>query len=99
MERIISAAIRWNGTVQSVPMPGRHHDVIRHIVDNNPACQTVIGEQGFISGDGATQGRFVTREEARKIAEAAGQLIASDKDADGVPFVRQHSQLFSEDVW
>ena len=99
MDRIIASAIRFNGAVHSVPRPGRHHDVIRHIVDTNPAIQTVGGEQGFIAGDGASQGRFVDRLEARKIAEAAGQIIAGRRDKDGVPYVAQDDTLFSEDVW
>lgn len=99
MDRIIASAIRFNGTIYTVPRPGRHHDVICHIVDTHPAIKPVGGEQGFIASDGATQGRFVDRLEARKIAEAAGQLIAGRRDNDGVPYVAQDGRLFSEDVW
>jgi len=99
MEHIIASAIRFNGRVWSVDRPGRHHDVIRHIIETNPAYQFVGGEQGFIAGDGATQGRFVDRLEGRKIAEAAGQIIAGRRDNDGIPYTSTDDRLFSEDVW
>jgi hypothetical protein len=99
MDRILSSAIRFNERVWDVPRPGRHHDVIRHIIETNPAVQTVGGEQGFLAGDGSSQGRFVERIEARKIAEAAGQIIAGRRDNDGIPYVSQDDRLFSEDVW
>ena len=99
MDHIIASAIRFNGKVWSVPRPGRHHDVIQHVIKTNSEIKFVGGEQGFIAGDGATQGRFVDRLEARKIAEAAKQLIAGRRDNDGVPYVAQDDRLFSEDVW
>jgi len=98
VERIIASAILFEGKVWTVPRPGRHHDVIRHVVDT-AKVDFVGGEQGFIAGDGSGQGRFVDRREARKIAEAAGQLIAGRRDNDGVPYVAQDDRLFSEDVW
>lgn len=99
MESILASAIRFNGQVWSVPRPGRHHDVIRYIIEITPGLQTVGGEQGFIAGEGATQGRFVDRLEGRKIAEAAGQIIAGRRDNDGIPYVSTDDRLFSEDVW
>ena len=98
-EQILASAIQFEGKVWTVPRPGRHHDVIRHIIDSTPGLQTVGGRQGFIAGQGGDQGRFVDRREARKIAEAAGQLIAGRRDNDGVPYVAQDDQLYSEDVW
>lgn len=95
MEKIISAAIDFDGVVWTVPRPGRHHDVIAFIIKDRPWIDHVGGTQGFWTSDE----RFVEREEARKIAEAADQIIASRIGPDGVPYKFQHSQLFSEDVW
>lgn len=95
MERIQYAAIRWDGTTWSVPQPGRHHDVLKLIALCQPGVEHIGGEQGFVT----TKGRFVDREEARQIAVAAGQLIASCRGPDGVPYTREHRELFSEDVW
>jgi|DEB19_MinimDraft_3_1074340.scaffolds.fasta_scaffold60239_1 hypothetical protein len=75
----------------------RQHAAYRgdgYIVREHPHYAPVVGEQGFVT----SAGRFVGREEARQIAEAAEQLIPSE-DNDGVAIVRQHPQLFSEDVW
>ena len=98
MEHIIAAAIRFDGKVWTVPRPGRHHDVIRHITEI-AKVNFVAGEQGFIAGTGGVQGRFVDRYEARKIADAAGQVIAGRRDKDGIAYVAQDDRLFSEDVW
>lgn len=88
-ETIERAAIRDDaGVVYSVPRPGRHHDVINHMLDIDDAgfIPPVTGEQGFTT----STGRFVGREEAMQIAQAAGQLIAEPHVPD---------MLFSEDVW
>lgn len=80
IERIERAAIDFDDVVWSVPAPGRHHDVMAYILTECPGYEHVGGEQGFVTN----RGRFVGREEARLIAEAAGQIIASCTDADGV---------------
>lgn len=89
-ERIERAAIRHaDGTVFDVPRPGRHSHVIALMsaMDKPFACpEEECHEQGFITNTG----RFVDRYEARKIAEAAAQLI---ERAMNLP------QLYSEDVW
>lgn len=86
-ETIERAAIRDDaGVVYSVPRPGRHHDVINHMIDDLKWAPPVVGEQGFTT----STGRFVNRQEAMKIAKAAGQLIAEPHVPD---------MLFSEDIY
>lgn len=94
MERIEAAAIKLGDVVWSVKRPARHHDVIAYILQERPWYKHVGGVQGFVTD----QGRFVERDEARRIA-AAGQIIKSDTDDHGIPIVREHRDLFSEDVW
>lgn len=50
---VVAAAISDDdGTVYSVPQPGRHHDVIKLMVEKG--CKTPItGEQGFLLSNGA----------------------------------------------
>lgn len=95
MERIEAAAVMEKGElVCFVPRPGRHHDVLRRMARAGFPIP-IVGTQGFIT----SAGRFVDRYEARKIAEAAGQIIAGRIDKDGIPYKADHPQLFSEDVW
>lgn len=94
-ERIDCAAIRHDGTIYSVPRPGRHHDVIAHMIHKHGTGVPVVGVQGFTT----TSGRFVDRKEAMKIAKAAGQLIP-DLAPDGVTIRRPFTdKLFSEDIF
>ncbi len=95
VERIEAAAISLDGVVWSVPRPGRHHDVIQHVLRKRPELDFVGGAQGFVT----STGRFVGRYEAKDIARAADQIIASEIGPGGVPFKRQYPELFSEDVW
>lgn len=88
-ERIVSAAIKYNGLILSLERPARHHDIIHKFVSFVGS-----GEQGFLTSDG----RFVDRKEARGISEEADQIIESEI-VDGVPRRRIHPLLFSEDVW
>lgn len=84
-ERIEAAAIWYRGRVHTVPRPGRHHHVIRKMYDagfRDPAMQ----HQGFVTD----AERFVDREEAWKIAEAAGQIIRQNITP---------GTLYSEDLW
>ena len=91
-ERIVAAAIRrmaphldgmsepkW--MIHVIEAPARHHDIL-HRMDGN----LLDIEQGFIS----SMGRFVHRDEARRMAEANGQLL---------PTAITSHHLFSEDVW
>lgn len=89
------AAIRLDGCTWSCPRPSRHHDVIAFVLKSRPELKHVGGQQGFVT----SLGRFVDRTEARKIAEAADQIIAGRVDKDGIPYKAVHPHLFSEDVW
>lgn len=91
-ERIVAAAVRRmapHQDGQSEPMwmiytieaPARHHHILHRMEGD-----TFDVEQGFIS----STGRFVQRAEARRVAEANGQLL---------PTAITSHHLFSEDVW
>jgi hypothetical protein len=84
--RIAAAAICQGGVIYQLPPPARHHDVIRHMTQDLGIAPPVIGEQGFVTSDG----RFVCRLFALRIAREAGQVERSGAPAHG---------LFSEDVW
>lgn len=88
-EVIVAAALRIGNLILSVPRPGRHHDVFR--AAHEAGLPLGYREQGFVT----STGRFVDRRKARLIAEAAGQLLP----VDDLGAVRQHPELFSEDVW
>lgn len=86
--RIVAAAIKEGKMICSVPRPGRHGDVIRAMA--TAGIPTPInGEQGFLTSDGL----FVDRRHARKIAVFAQQIIRRI-EAGGI-----HEELFSEDLW
>ena len=79
IERIEVSAVLHEGSVYTGK---RHGDAIRAAVEAT-GKKPVTGKQGFVTNTG----RFVSREEAVKIALAAGQITeAKDK-------------LFSEDLW
>ena len=80
---IYAVAIKSDaGQVYNLVAPARHHDVLAVMKEGGAKPK----EQGFLDD----QGRFVGREEARKIAEEAGQLLER---------AIQSPDLFSEDVW
>ena len=81
--RVKAAAIRDNtGAVHTLPAPARHNEIIKSMFPKvDPE-----DERGFLLSDG----RFVDRVKAKRIAEAAGQLLP---DASTLP------KLYSEDVW
>lgn len=91
---IVAAAIKQGKMVCSVPRPGRHGDVIREMASAGIPIP-INGTQGFLTSDGL----FVDRRHARKIAVFAEQLIKPCVGPDGVPFQREHDELFSEDLW
>lgn len=87
--RVVSAAMLMpHGLVLSVPAPGRHHNIIHalHALGVKPTG----GEQGFLLSDG----QFVRRKPAVRIAEEARQLLERAPTAGSWA----HG-LFSEDVW
>lgn len=86
--RITHVAIVYGGRLYSLPAPNRHHDVIRAIYEKTG--QPVMRNwQGFLT----SEGKFVGRKEAVKIARRAGQLNVVR------PKTSPRSILFSEDVW
>ncbi len=89
-ERIAAAAIRSpDGTVWTLPRPARHCDVICHIWGKTGKPTIGNSGQGFLTD----QGRFVTREEAYRIAKAADQIIFRP-DVTPTP-----GTLYTEDLW
>lgn len=87
--RVDRAAIRINdGTLFSVDHPGRHHDVIREIRESGYTGPVGGDRQGFI----LSNGNFVMRKTALRVAIKAGQVQRDKCHAPGVG-------LFSEDVW
>jgi hypothetical protein len=89
IERIIGVAAKHpDQGVYSLLAPARHGQILRLVAacypdDENAAHRCI---QGFVTD----KFRFVDREDARVIADAAGQT--SDCD-------RKLRQLFSEDLW
>lgn len=80
-----AAILHSDGTVYSVPRPGRHHNVIALMISLGfPA--PIRGEQGFLLSDGS----FARRRPALRIARKAGQI--KREHAPGIG-------LFSEDMW
>ncbi len=85
--RIVRAAIRDEiGGVHSVPIPGRHHDVIKQMRDAGYTGRVRGDMQGFVLSDG----RFVMRKAAEALAKKNGQLGQANMIA---------STLTSEDLW
>lgn len=82
---VAAAIIDTDGTVFSVPPPGRHHNVIHKMADAGRPCPP-IDNQGFLLSDG----RFARRKPAKRVARKAGQLLPNASKLD---------ILFSEDVW
>lgn len=82
-ERIAAAACLFLGEVHHVPRPGRHADVLRHMLESTGRTLAGSETQGFLTD----RGRFVDRREAAKIALAAGQIPNAV------------DELFSENVW
>lgn len=86
-ERISAAAIRFNGIVVTLPPPARHHHLIRAACHVGYEDWRPEHEQGFVTDTG----RFVGREEAFQIADAADQIIDLGNT--------RKAGLFSEDLW
>ncbi len=86
-ERIMAAAIRQDGVVYTGP---HHHQIIRYMIALG--LKRVWREQGFIT----SEGRYVDRTEALRLAKAAGQPPTPEwlvyANADG-------GLLFSEMLW
>lgn len=81
-EMIVAAAIQSRGLTLSLPRPAGHGEVMALSVEGN--CRADV--QGFLT----SEGRFVSRVEAMKIAHRARQTFREKP--------RSH-ELFSEDLW
>lgn len=86
---ITHVAIRFLGRVWALPAPNRHHDVIRHIVQQTGISHVDAYEddQGFLDANG----RYLRR----KPALARALLLGQVKD----PAQVRAERLFSEDLW
>jgi len=82
METITDCAIIWNGKLYTRPRPSRHSDII-HGIHEETGALNIFGLQGFMT----SEGRFVERPEAAKIAGASKQIKYNKRN------------LFSEDLW
>lgn len=88
MERIVAAAIVFEGINCVLPPPARHHTILHAIAHLRP--DVIIGpdEQGFVTDTG----RWVDRFEAKRIAiEAQQYLVPEDIDL--------RDRLYSEELW
>jgi hypothetical protein len=86
-ERIVAAAICYDGIIYSVPPPGRHGRIVHHMGGLGMLGQEQR-EQGFLT----SLGRYVNRQEAWQIARDAGQLEGRVKTGPAYT-------LYSEDLW
>ena len=83
---ITHVAIKYDGTVFSLPKPNRHHDVIRMIARLNGVGIAGPDVQGFVTDTGI----FLGRRQA--------MLYALDHEQVLNP-VGHITQLYSEDLW
>lgn len=84
--RIVGAAIHLDGNTYWLEAPARHGDVMAALCKLGQKRTAVVGDQGFVTQNGD----FLTRRDARQVAERYGQLK---------PNALKHDELFSEDVW
>lgn len=87
---IVQVAIRTDDRIWTLPKPNRHSDVMREIYGSGVTRNYETEKQGFLD----SEGNFLNRIEAMRIAEANDQL--SRKPGAGY---YQGSELFSEDLW
>ena len=89
-ETIVSAAI-YHGMIYSLPRPARHGQILFAMPDSEEEGHHPRN-QGFLT----SEGRYVSREEARHIAWISGQIKDGGlRGKDGM----HPTQLFSEDLW
>lgn len=85
--KIVRAAIRVDhGAIFSLPIPARHHDLVRELREIGYKGPVQGDRQGFLLNDG----RFVMRKAAGAIARKNGQLRNGKQIAN---------TFTSEDVW
>ena len=86
--RITGVAVCREGKVYFLPEPARHSDVIQMLIKKRVMLPPVRqAEQGFVDQNG----KFLTREDAAKLALANGQCKKLRCPSLGI--------LFSEDLW
>ena len=87
-QQITHVAISYAGRIWSLPAPNRHHDVIRHIIQQTGSGMYGPHSEGFLTENGT----YLDRRSARWLAESTGQF---KREAGGT----QSAELFSEDLW
>lgn len=87
-ERIIAAAIQWEGVTISLPKPARHGQVM-HCAEQFLKTNVNYACQGFLT----SKGRFVNRVQAKHIAHKAQQKQLRPE------VERCGRDLYSEDLW
>lgn len=84
---ITHVAIKREGIIYSLPRPARHHDVIRHMVDEHGVPPPIGSEQGFLDDSGT----FLNRMQAGQHALMCGQIEKLK--------CLMKDELYSEDLW
>lgn len=87
MQTIEKAAILIDGVVHSVERPGRHHTIIKQLVEEKNFKPPIKGIQGFVDNNG----NFLNRNEALIVAINANQVKIEN--------LLTKSILISEDLW
>lgn len=85
-ERIVAAAMQVAGLTVSLPRPAGHGEVMAQASLYREWRADGSEVQGFVT----SEGRFVTRVEAMKIAHRAGQTFVTKQLGP---------ELFSENLW
>ena len=84
--KIVSVAFKVKeGLILSIPAPARHHNIFRALEANDFPILRELEVQGFLLEDG----NWISREDARKLAEETGQVTE----------FHTSFHLFSEDLW
>lgn len=85
--RVVKAAIQILGEVFTVEPPGRHLDIITAYAENIGGTRRRYPMRSAVEGFVTSDGQFVTREEAAKIAFESKQIRVGKV------------RLRSEDLW
>lgn len=86
-ERIVAAAVQYDGMTFSLPRPARHGQVLQCLEYTLDEMQLAHACQGFLT----SEGRFVNRIQAKQLGYRSGQELVRD---DLHP-----RDAFSEDFW
>lgn len=90
-ELVVAAAIRLGGATISFARPGRHGNCLNWLSHHGLGRINQEHDCGFLTN----KGRFVDREEAGRIVQAAGQ----GSPRLDPPGINPKEMLFSEDMW